>query len=172
MKTQSILGFILSCTAILTLSKSFAQNSSDYTFSGVTVNASPAMPVINGMDNKSSKVQSAFSNYFKNAANESWSKINKNYYVNFTVDGNKNRAMLTKAGNLIYTIFYGSEKDLPKEVRKQIKGTYYDYSIMSAIKVQQNNRMIWVVQMEDEKTNLTVRVEDGEMEEVRQFIKS
>ena len=172
MKTQSILGLILSCTAILMISKSFAQNSSDYAFSGIAVNASPAMPVINGIDNKSSKVQSAFSNYFKNAANESWSKINKNYHVSFTVDGKKNRAMLTKAGNLIYAILYGSEKDLPKEVRKQIKGTYYDYSIMSAIKVQQNNRMIWVVQMEDEKTNLTVRVEDGEMEEVRQFIKS
>ena len=172
MKTQSILGLILSCTAILMISKSFAQNSSDYAFSGIAVNASPAMPVINGMDNKSSKVQSAFSNYFKNASNESWSKINKNYHVSFTVDGKENRAMLTKAGNLIYAILYGSEKDLPKEVRKQIKGTYYDYSIMSAIRVQENNRMIWVVQMEDEKTNLTVRVEDGEMEEVRQFIKS
>jgi hypothetical protein len=43
---------------------------------------------------------------------------------------------------------------------------------MSAIKVEENNRMIWVVQMEDEKTNLTVRLENGEMEEVRQFIKS
>ncbi len=41
-----------------------------------------------------------------------------------------------------------------------------------AIKVEVDNREIWVVNMEDKKNLITVRVEDGEMEEVKNLQKS
>ncbi len=41
-----------------------------------------------------------------------------------------------------------------------------------AVKVEEKNRAIWVVDMEDDKTLITVRVEDDEMEEVRKLQKS
>lgn len=61
------------------------------------------------------------------------------------------------------------KKILPADVRKIIKSEYYDYAITVAIKVKLNERDIWVVNMKNDTTYLIVRLENGEMEQVKQF---
>lgn len=61
------------------------------------------------------------------------------------------------------------EKDMPSDVRKIVKSKYYNYMITLAIEVKQNDRDIWIVNMKDDSTYITVKVEDREMELVQQF---
>jgi hypothetical protein len=75
-------------------------------------------------------------------------------------------------GTLIYTITYGSEKDLPADLRRAVKSEYYDYTMTITIELKQDNRDIWYVELDTPKDHITVRLEDGGMEEVNQFQKN
>jgi len=163
MKTQ-IISRISGCLlSILFASSSFAQ--SNY------IALSPI--AISGVNLKvSEKIQTEFYKSFTNAENVKWYEQDKKILATFSMNEMGHRTLLNKKGGVIYHISYGSEKNLPAEVRKIVKSTYFDYKITMAVKVEEDNRTIWVVDMEDDKTLITVRVEDNEMEEVRKLQKS
>ena len=128
-------------------------------------NAPASVPVANA------KIDKALNGYFKNATNIRWYEIKNNYVVKFKLDGHENRALFTKTGRLVYHITYGTEKLLPAEVRKLVKGEYYDQKITKVLKVKQDQRTIWVIHMEDDKEFIMARVEDGELEETKRMEK-
>jgi len=163
MKTQ-IISRISGCfLSILFASSSFAQ--SNY------IALSPL--AISGKNFKvSEKIQTEFYKSFTNAENVKWYEQDKKILATFSMNEMGHRTLLNKKGGVIYHISYGSEKNLPAEVRKIVKSTYFDYKITMAVKVEEDNRTIWVVDMEDDKTLITVRVENEEMEEVRKLQKS
>jgi hypothetical protein len=163
MKTQ-IISRISGCLlSILFASSSFAQ--SNY------IALSPI--AISGVNLKvSEKIQTGFYKSFTGAENVKWYEQDKKILATFSMNEMNHRTLLSKKGVVIYHISYGSEKNLPAEVRKIVKSTYFDYKITMAVKVEEKNRAIWVVDMEDDKTLITVRVEDNEMEEVRKLQKS
>ncbi|HEY0678301.1 MAG TPA: hypothetical protein VGD17_08440 [Chitinophagaceae bacterium] len=117
------------------------------------------------------KVWYSFKDYFSTVSNPQWYKLNKNYLASFILDEDKNNALFTQRGNLVYHISYGYEKSLPEELRKQVKGVYFDYDITRAIKVIGADRLIWVINLEDAKNLIMVRLEEGEMEEVKRLDK-
>ena len=84
----------------------------------------------------------------------------------------KNKALFQKNGYLIYHIVYGKETNMPDDIRKIVKTNYLDYNITSAINVKESGRNIWVVNVEDNKKFILVRVEDGELEEVGNYNKT
>lgn len=105
---------------------------------------------------------------FADAENVRWSKVNKYYLAQFITVDIYNRVLFRRNGVILYHIRYGSEKDLPGEVRRLVR-TNYDYvdlNITKAINVQENNRNIWIVNMEDDKKYIKVRVEKGQLEQV------
>jgi hypothetical protein len=120
----------------------------------------------------SEKTQTEFYKLFADAENVRWYEQDKKILVKFAMNDQKHQALLNKKGSLIYDITFGSEKNLPTDVRKLVKSTYFDYNITLTFKVEEDNRTIWVVNMEDDKNLITVRVEDGEMEEVKNLRKS
>lgn len=120
----------------------------------------------------SEKIQTEFYKTFTGAENVKWYELDRKILVKFSMNEMNHRTLLNKKGGMIYHISYGSEKNLPAEVRKIVKSTYFDYKITMAVKVEEDNRAIWVVDMEDDKTLITVRVENEEMEEVRKLQKS
>jgi len=117
------------------------------------------------------KVWDHFSNYFTGAFVRKWYKVNKRYLVKFMLDETENRALFTKRGTLVYHISYGYENNLEDRLLTQIKDSYTDYAVTRAIKVSENNRVIWVVTLEDRKQLLLIRLEDGELEEVERMNK-
>ena len=117
------------------------------------------------------KVWKSFQRYCTNAQSSEWYQINKKFLVKYMTEDKKNQAVFGKGGRLIYNISYGYVNSLPEEIRKQVKGTYYDYNITGAIKVNQAQRTIWVLNIEDAKKMILVRVEDGEMEEIQNYNK-
>ncbi len=121
---------------------------------------------------KNIKVQRSFVSYFGENAENNWSMVGNDFLNRFHSNGILTNALFTKNGQLIYTITYGSEKNMPADLRKIVKREYYDYTITMAIEVKENNRDIWVVKLDNASEQITVRIEDGEMEQVQQFQKS
>ncbi len=122
--------------------------------------------------NVSQKVSNAFQTYFKDAVSPTWYRLNKDYLVEFITGDMNNRALFKKNGALIYQIGYGHETNLPKDIRRLIKSNYVDYDIKQAINVKEDNRDIWVVNLEDDKKLIIARVEDDALEEVGNYNKS
>ena len=87
------------------------------------------------------------------------------------MEGRENRALFAKNGQLVYHVAYGAEGFLPADVRRLIKSEYYDQKITRVLKINQAQRTIWVVHMEDEKEFIMARVEDGELEETKRMEK-
>jgi len=118
------------------------------------------------------KVWTNFIQYFSNAENPTWFTVNKDFLIKFMTDDNLNHALFTKRGKLVYHISYGYEKNLPDDIRSQVKSAYYDYNIIRAIKVTEADRVIWVVNLEDATSLILVRLEQGDMEEIQKLNKS
>jgi hypothetical protein len=130
----------------------------------------PAVSVTSST-NVSAKVNKAFSQYFKGASHLRWYDMEQKFLVKFIENDQENRALFTKNGALIYHISYGEEQHLPTEVRSIIKSTYFDQKITRVLKIDQDNRTIWVVSMEDAKNFIMARVEDNELEETQRMQK-
>ncbi len=118
------------------------------------------------------RVWKNFRGYFANAENPKWYMANKDYLVKFMTDEKLNHALFTKRGSLVYHISYGYEKSLPDDIRSQVRKAYLDYTITRAIKVMEADRVIWVINLEDNKRLILVRVEEGELEEVEKLDKT
>ena len=107
------------------------------------------------------KVQKAFEGSFKDAIDPTWYESNKSYLVKFLMNDMTNQAVFKKNGSIVYHIAYGFEKDLPVTVADLLKKEYPGYSIIVAINVLQDQRDIWLVNMENDKFIIKVGVEDG-----------
>lgn len=118
------------------------------------------------------KVDEAFKTTFTDAVDPTWYKINKNYLVKFLTNDMKNQAAYKKNGSMVYQIAYGFEKDIPEDVLSLVKSKFPDYSIMVGFNVKQDNRDIWVVNLENDKYLIKARVEDGNVEEAERTRKS
>ena len=73
---------------------------------------------------------------------------------------------------MVYDISYGYEKHIPENVRDLVSRAYDNYKIIRAIRINTQGRDIWMVKLEGMKKYLTVRVEDGELDEVESFYKA
>ena len=80
-------------------------------------------------------------------------------------------AYFKKNGSLVYHLSYGYEKDVPAEIRRLVNNTYTGYAISRAILVKAQNRNIWVVNLEGLKRWVIISIEDGELQEVKNFEK-
>jgi hypothetical protein len=77
------------------------------------------------------------------------------------------RVFYDNKGRVRYTIDYYGEKDMPRTVRSIVKPVYYDYTIVAVQEVKLNGRSIYMIELQDSNALKTIRVADGEMEEVR-----
>ncbi len=157
-------GFLL--FTLLVSNSLFAQQRKD------TLTDLPAVTVTGTRVTVNERVWKAFENSFKNAQDIRWFKISKDYLAKFIMEDQEQSALFNKRGTLIYNISYGSEKHLPAEIRRQIKSAYVDYNIVKAISVRESDRIIWIVNLEDNKNLIVVRVEDGEIEEAKNYKKT
>ncbi len=113
-----------------------------------------------------------FKKSFKLPADEKWFKIETGFIVKFVQDGIQHRADYDNKGHWKATTRYYSEKQLPKDVRSQVKSVYYDYTITSVQEFTFPQHHVYLVNMEDEKTILIIRISDGEMDVFKEYKKA
>ena len=104
-------------------------------------------------------------------SNEKWDFLDGYYFVNFSIDQVKYKIVYTKNGSLDYAMKMYEEKNLPKEVRATVKSRYYDYTIHTAQELSINNKTIYIIQMSDSNSWKSVRVCEGEIEEIENLRK-
>jgi hypothetical protein len=143
------------------------QGLNDTGFATSDIKASKAIPF-----NANIRVQRSFILNFGDTLENTWCQVEDCYLSQFRLNGLRTIALFSGRGTLIYTITYGSEKDLPADLRRAVKSEYYDYTMTITIELKQDNRDIWYVELDTPKDHITVRLEDGGMEEVNQFQKN
>ena len=117
-------------------------------------------------------VTQAFDKDFKNATKAKWYEVDKNYLVKFINDDMENNALYKKNGSMVYHVSYGYEKNLEGDVKDMVQSAYPQYKITRAMRVRMENRDVWVLNLEGTKRWILVRIEEGQLEEVKNFAKS
>lgn len=131
----------------------------------------PLVKVTSSLRKIPNNIWKGFSTYFNEAENPRWFRLNKEYLVKFMIYDEENRALFSKKGTLIYHISYGYEKSLPSDMLNQVKSNYSQYEITRAIKVSESDRIVWIINLEDDKNIILLRMEEGEMEEAEHLQK-
>jgi hypothetical protein len=67
---------------------------------------------------------------------------------------------------------YYSEYKLPWYVRRLVNSVYYDFIINQVIQVEEDNQLVYMIQMEDSTSLKTVEVSDYEMKIVKDLRKA
>lgn len=167
---KSFIPYFCGCLLFATLVSSSV--SAQQTKTNDSLNVLPAITVSGSRVTVNERVWKSFQNSFKNATDARWYKIDRDYLVKFIMEDQEQNALFNKRGTLIYNISFGNEKHLPDDIRRQVKSVYLDYNITKAISVHESDRTIWIVNLEDAKNLIVVRVEDGELEEARNYKKT
>jgi hypothetical protein len=101
-----------------------------------------------------------------------WSIVEDKYMARFINDGRKTRILYDKKGHIVYSIYEGTMKNLPADIRKAVRSIYFDYDITMAAEVHTLDKTAWIINLEDETSLVTVKVADGEVIETGNYRKS
>jgi hypothetical protein len=120
--------------------------------------------VISGMPSKSvvtEKVSESFSHLFKGAVAPRWFVVDKGFLVKFILNDQKNKAIFSKDGQLVYLLAFGNEKQMPADIRTIVKSKYFDYEITSTVKVNIDESTTWLVNVEDANQFIMLRIDEN-----------
>lgn len=131
----------------------------------ITIASEPTKAVV------SQKVAESFASLFKGAEAPKWFKADKDYVVDFILNNQVNKAEFTKNGSLVYHMAFGNEKQMPTDIRTIVKSKYFDFSINSTVQITYQDQNAWIVNIEDARHFLVLRVSDGNLDMLDQIAK-
>jgi hypothetical protein len=102
---------------------------------------------------------------------EAWYKLPKGYLATYTEDGVESRHVYDQRGDWLYSLMTYSEKNMPAEVRKEVKSNYYDYSIGWVKEVRQGEDIVYVVHVENGSEWKDLSVQDGQIQVLKAICK-
>jgi hypothetical protein len=123
------------------------------------------------MDIKTSAIRN-FRKQFPEVRGEAWSKTNYGYLVGFTTNKVQTSVFLSQNGTCLGSIRSYTEKELPAEVRHQVKSTYYDFSIFTVAEVTSAGQTAYLITLEDKTSWKVIRIADGEMRIWKEYQKA
>lgn len=120
----------------------------------------------------STKALKTFNRSFAGAADAQWYALDKSYVAYFTWNDKPSHAVLQKNGYLVYSLSYGPEKILPREMRRWIKANYVDYTLTGVTEAHTEDETAWFVHIADEENTKLIRVSDNRrLDELASFSK-
>jgi hypothetical protein len=176
MKKKLLITFITGVMATFTLCKVAAQesvllayNSKRHTTGVSTTSDSELSPKKYAGVYVRAKVMRTFLQYFDGATDVHWNLSGNRYLASFTNAGRMCKALFGYNGRLLYIIQYVTEKNLPREMRKQLRSAYVDYKIGAVTEVDANDVKAWIVNLQDADNLIVVRVTDGSLDELHRY---
>ncbi|PWT76268.1 MAG: hypothetical protein C5B59_06935 [Bacteroidetes bacterium] len=127
---------------------------------------------ITSLSEVNQKAMRDFKKTFGHVDNEKWYLIKNGYLAEFSLNSIKNRVVYDKKGNWRFSVSYYGEKNLPAEIRAIVKPVYYDYAISRVEEVHSDDKVIYIVHVQNASTLKTLRVCEGEMDLIEDFRKS
>lgn len=122
--------------------------------------------------NISTRALKDFTKTFKKTADVGWFVIKDGYLAEFKQDGITTKVYYDRKGRWVGNLRGYMEDKLPPNIRHLVKSTYYDYSINYVQEVTVGTNTVYLVKIEDKTSFKTIRVQDGEMDEMEAFKKS
>jgi hypothetical protein len=129
--------------------------------------SAPADPA----DGVSGRVHKHFSQNYAMASNVKWIDFEDGVEAIFKTQDVLTRVYYKKNGNWNYSIISYPEKYMPTEIRALVKSEYYDYQIKIVNEINTPDKTVYLINLEDEKTLITLRVCDGEKQVVSSLYK-
>lgn len=112
-------------------------------------------------------VVKSFEQKFKNATVVSWYQAKENnVLVKYSQNAQTQYALFKANGNLIRQFTYGTERNLPIEIKNVFKGRYWKGTVVNVANVKEASRNIWIIYAEQDNHPFAVKIEDGEVEEL------
>jgi len=112
-----------------------------------------------------------FTKSFKQAESVRWYNVKDGVMVYFTEKGINTRTGYDKKGNWLYNLRSYGEAYLPKDVRARVKSAFYDFSITGINEITNAKQIIYMVHIEDNACFKIIRVCEGGMEAVKEYVK-
>ncbi|MBI1780318.1 MAG: hypothetical protein HYR66_02970 [Sphingobacteriales bacterium] len=129
----------------------------------------PDVKVTSTIVKMNERVWNTFQDEFRGATNVTWYKVDKDYLIKFVMNDIAQKVLYNKNGQQIYHISYFEEHEVPVTISTRLKNQFKGFSIKLALMVEENERVIWVINMENEEKLLFIRIEDGEVELVKEL---
>ena len=114
----------------------------------------------------------SFLKKFPHAEDVVWSRLDKDYLARFMQNDLKHQSLFKKNGFLRYDITYMPEPTLPFAMRQKIARAYDAYKIVHGARIRRADQDFWIVNLESLTTYVVLRVENGDLEEVRRMTKA
>jgi len=113
-----------------------------------------------------------FVSRYGDASDAVWHQANGNYVAVFTRDSIQYRVIYTGRGEMSYTMKYYEEKKMARNIRAQVKSTYYDYKIYIVQEIETpDHPTIYIINLQGDSDWKKVRLCQGEMEVMEEFKK-
>lgn len=173
---------LLIATGITMVALTGCVYSQQTTHAVATANVKSAPVVKSPPDVKSSKPKTDYLNEinvravrdfvsrYSDAENVKWNNSNGSYIAVFFRDSMQHRVVYTSRGDLIYIMKYYEEKQMARNIRAQVKSTYYDYKIFVIQEIETPDRpTVYIVNLQGESDWKKVKLCQGEMEVMEEF---
>jgi len=111
-----------------------------------------------------------FVSRYGDAADAVWHQSNGKYVAVFMRDSIQYRVIYSEHGDLNYIMKYYEESRMARNVRAQIKSTYYDYKIYIIQEIETpNHPTVYIVNLQGDAEWKKVKLCQGEMEVMEEF---
>jgi hypothetical protein len=118
----------------------------------------------------SEKAQKTFYTIFKDAGNVSWSNTGRQYNAFFVAGNIKTRAIFDAKGNLLQTIRYYGEEQLPENVLYSVKKAYKGKEVFGVTEVSNQYGVGYRIVLKDAKHYTHININNmGETEVVSRY---
>ena len=114
-----------------------------------------------------------FTKEYKNVSDAKWFySVNGLFVAYFTSENIQSSVFYNKKGDYEFMIRHYNEEKLPREVRHLVKSNYYDFNIYHVTEISRNGIIAYGIKLEDKISWKTIKVIDGEMEVIDEYLKS
>lgn len=117
----------------------------------------------------SPRAMKSFRQNFKNAGDATWYENGNSYIAKYLTHGRPSRTAIQKNGYVLYSIIYGTEKDLPDEARRIIKANYLDFEIGNVSEVESMGLSAFIINISKDNELYTLRFADGGLDELSHY---
>jgi hypothetical protein len=111
-----------------------------------------------------------FVSRYGDVTDAAWHRSNDSYIAVFYKDSIQHRVIYSNRGDLNYIMKYYEESRMPRNIRAQVKSTYYDYKIYVIQEIEvPEHPTVYIVNLQGETDWKKVKLCQGEMELMEEF---
>ena len=119
-----------------------------------------SLSVISAKADVSQKVLQSFHSVFSKASNIRWVEYSDHYYVSFNQNEVIVRANYDMAGNLLNSIRYYKEQQLPLNILCKIKKSYSSSVIDNVTEVSNQDGIVYFIMLQDDKNWIKIKSDE------------